>query len=170
MIVFLFCSFLTIFAAILATFLSDIRKAVLALWITGLGAGGLFLSVGAELLAVVQWIVSTLVAISFIFYAVMFGEYGMPDLRPKPKRYTSLGVSVLLGAAFAWVIWLGAHQLPGATLIEPILPENTTAQSMLALGKSIAEEHLLSLEILGLTLFLVIVGSGVIARPEGSEQ
>jgi NADH:ubiquinone oxidoreductase subunit 6 (subunit J) len=39
-----------------------------------------------------------------------------------------------------------------------------------SLGKVIVENHIVSLEVLGLTLFLVLVGGGVVARPEATEK
>ena len=38
------------------------------------------------------------------------------------------------------------------------------------LGKSLVQDHLLSLEILALTLFVVVIGSGVVARPEVKDE
>src|SRR5688500_17716981 len=69
----------TLAAALMATFVGHMRRAILALWVAGLGVGGMYLTVGAEFLAIIQWIVSTLVTISFVFFAVMFGEYNSPS-------------------------------------------------------------------------------------------
>ena len=51
-----------------------------------MSAGALFLSYGAEYLAVVQWLVGTLVAISFLVYASLFGGYTSLDARPKREK------------------------------------------------------------------------------------
>jgi NADH:ubiquinone oxidoreductase subunit 6 (subunit J) len=37
-----------------------------------------------------------------------------------------------------------------------------------SLGKVMVENHIISLEVLALTLFLILVGGGVVARPESS--
>jgi NADH:ubiquinone oxidoreductase subunit 6 (subunit J) len=156
---------LTVAAAVLATFVSDVRRAVIALWLCGLGMGGIFLSVGAELLAITQWIVSTLVVISFIFYAVMFGEFGVSDERPLKARLQGLVMPLIAGAAFAAAAWIGAGMLHGdVTAIEA--PTTTSGSPTAEVGRRLTEENWLSLEVLGLTLFLVIVGSGIVARPE----
>jgi NADH:ubiquinone oxidoreductase subunit 6 (subunit J) len=158
-VIFWICGILATGAAIMAAFLGDVRRAVLALWITGLAVGGVYLGLGAELLAVVQWIVSTVVAISFIFYAVMFGEYGLGDERPPLRRAFTAVLPMLLGLAFMGVVWLGTQDLAA--------PEAGAGGPGLArLGQLLMQEHFISLEVLGLTLFLMIVGSGVIARPE----
>ena len=160
------CSAITLGAAIVATFSRDGRRAALSLWITGLGAGGLYLSLGAELLAIVQWIVSTLVAISFIFYAVMFGEYGEPAAAVEEsilKKGSKLVMQLALGVTFGLTIWYATRDSQSQSM--PLLPEEP--KGMMELGKSLVGDHLLSLEVLALTLFLVLVGAGSTARPEG---
>jgi NADH-quinone oxidoreductase subunit J len=163
--VFWICSGLTLAAGLSATLFSDLRRAVLALWIAGLGVGGIYLSLHAEVLAVIQWIVSTLVAISFGFYGVMFGEYGIDDRRPWKRKLLSFVLPVLLGAAFCFTIWSGTSQYEGVLEQSP-----SAAQNVFSIGRVLTENYLLPLEVLGLMLFLVIVGSGVIARPDEPES
>lgn len=64
---------LTLGAALMATFAFNIKRAILALWVVGLGVGAVYLTVGAEFLAIIQCMVSTLVTISLVFFSVMFG-------------------------------------------------------------------------------------------------
>ena len=157
---------ITVGAAFLASFVSDIRRAVLALWVAGLGVGAIYLTLGAEVLAIVQWIVSTLVAISFIFFSVMFGEYGQREIQIAfDRRLVKTGMAVLLGLGFAWVIWFGARHLPSDQY-----SQSMEGSDMAALGKTLTNQHLLSLEVLALTLFLVLIGGGVIARPERQKE
>ena len=103
---------LTLAAVLVATFVGDIRRAVLALWVAGLGVGAVYLTLGAEVLAVVQWIVSTLVAISFIFFSAMFGEYGPGEGLKLDGRMLKSALGVLAGAGFAWAIRVGGVDLP----------------------------------------------------------
>ena len=162
--IFVLCAVITIAGAVAATFMDDVRRAILALWISGLGVGGLFLSSGAEMLAIIQWIISTLGVLSFIFYSVMFGEYHLKDTRPLKPKLISVILPVLGGSAFTALIWTGTRDLPR-------LSEGVAGpQDMAALGKLLTENHLVSLEVLGLSLLLTIVGSGVIARTEGGGQ
>lgn len=160
-------------AAAVAAFVSDIRRATLALWVAGLAAGCIFLTIGAEALAVIQWVLSTLVAISFIFFSVMFGEYGQggADFKgwrtlpvAEKRRLLIAAGAVFMGFAFSWLVWRAAGPLPLDLLAVP-----TAGNDLQALGRVLTEEHLLSLEVLALTLFLVLVGGGVIARPESGE-
>ncbi|MBY0469896.1 NADH-quinone oxidoreductase subunit J [bacterium] len=194
------CGGIAVLGGVLATFMTDLRRAVLALWVCGLGVGGLYLSLGAELLAVIQWLLSTLIAIAFIFYAVMFGEFSTPEdaalgvsVTPEPekkKEWFRPVMPLIVGSAFAGMIWLGATHLPsmaqhGILFSDPHEIIETTktygpqtqetekksevAMGVQGLGRSLAEDHLLAVEILALLLFLVIVGSGVVARLEKPE-
>lgn len=163
MTVFWICSSIAVTAGAFAAFVGDLRRAVLSLWIASLAVGGVYLSLNAELLAVVQWIASTLVAISFMFYAVMFGEYGASEDGPVPRsrRMLPIILPLLLGVGFCGTLWVGASNFakakPGSGMFQ---------QSVSTIGTALAQDHMLSLEILALTLFIVIVGSGAIARPD----
>ncbi|MEO5969544.1 MAG: NADH-quinone oxidoreductase subunit J [Bdellovibrionia bacterium] len=152
---------ITLSAVLMATFVSHVRQAILALWVAGLGVGAMYLTVGAEFLAIIQWIVSTVVTISFVFFSVMFGEYNPPKPAAKGENILMVVLSLLLGAAFAAVIWLGSGGLPESALV----PAGAVTDLALV-GRKLTQENLLSLEVLALTLFLVLVGGGVIARSE----
>lgn len=163
------CTLITIAGALSASFASDVRRAVLSLWIAGLGLGGLYLMMGAELLAMIQWIISTLVSIAFIFHSVLFGEYGgsAPAPASKAARAQKLVTSCLAGLAFGAVIWFATRDLA----LETGMPEGFQgAGDLFSLGKAISEQHMLAFEIFGLTLFLVVIGAGVIARPEDGKS
>lgn len=162
-----------------AALVENMRTATLSLWIASLAVGGVYLTLGAEALAIVQWIVSTLAAISFIFFAAMFGEY---DRATSEERVSSsggpwmarlqsisraqivaFGLSAVIGIAFVLVVWQGSADLPEGTLA---IPDKNN--DLIALGRVLIDHHLLSLEVLATTLFLVLVGGGIIARPEAS--
>lgn len=158
-------------SAAFATFWSDVKGAVLALWACGLATGGLFLSMGAELLAVVQWIVCTVVAITFVFYSITFGEYGVRDTRKLGARLVTAILPVILGAGFALVLWAGMSPLEGVPqgfdLSAGVSGQILSTQE---LGRSFVHDHFLAVELLALLLFVVIVGAGVIARPDEQEK
>jgi NADH:ubiquinone oxidoreductase subunit 6 (subunit J) len=158
---------ITISAVLMATFVSNIRQAILALWVAGLGVGAMYLTVGAEFLAVIQWIVSTLVTISFIFFSVMFGEYNSVKTPLKGENIVLIVLALSLGAVFTAVIWVGSQGLPEITFQISGSPAD-----LALIGRKLTQENFLSLEVLALTLFLVLVGGGVIARSEkrGTEQ
>src|ERR1700761_6658818 len=88
---------ITLSAVLLATFVNQMRRAILALWVAGLGIGALYLTIGAEFLAIIQWIVSTLVTISFVFFAVMFGEFNSVQSKKQGTGYVLRILCILLG-------------------------------------------------------------------------
>lgn len=156
---------ITLSAVLMATFEKQMRRAILALWVAGIGVGAMYLTIGAEFLAIIQWIVSTLVTISFVFFAVMFGEYHSPSTKStKSAKFITI-LSVFLGCAFASVVWLGSKELP-----EISLALTKEGGDLSSIGKILTQDNLLSLEVLALTLFLVLVGGGVVARSEGSDS
>jgi NADH:ubiquinone oxidoreductase subunit 6 (subunit J) len=159
-------------AALTATLVQGMRRAILALWIAGIATGCIFLTVGAETLAVIQWIISTLIAIALFFFAVMFGEYESNQnetrtLREMLNRKTIVSalIATVIGAAFAFIIYLGASDLSGGEA-----PVAAAGNDLASLGKVMVENHIISLEVLALTLFLILVGGGVVARPESSDD
>jgi len=154
---------------VLATFLSDLRRAALALWVSGLAIGGLYLALGAEVLAIVQWILSTLGTMSFLFHSVMFGEYGTQAAPARGRGWISAIGPLLAGGAFGWIVLLGFGQFSEKMNLG-FWAEAVPIQGLAEMGSSLSGKHLLSVEILGLTLFLVIVGVGVIARAEPTSR
>lgn len=155
-------------AVLLATFLRQMKGAILALWVAGLGVGAMYLNIGAELLAIIQWIISTLVTISFVFFAVMFGEYNTVEPKANRSRLLMTLMGVLLGAGFALTVWLGTSSLSTNLLSE--IGQNVAKSDLNLIGQTLTQENLLSVEVMGLTLFLVLVGGGVVARAERGES
>src|SRR5690349_20130441 len=139
---------ITLSAVLMVTFETHTRRAILARWVAGVGVGAMYLTVGAEFLAVIQRIVSTLVAISFFFFSVMFGEYHAPVPRGGVRGRLFIILSLILGGSFAAVIGIGSGGLPESTL-NLVLQDADLA----TLGRRQTDDHLLSLEILALSLF-----------------
>ncbi len=156
---------ITLAAVLMATFVGHMRVAILALWVAGLGIGAVYLTLGAEFLAIVQWIVSTLVTISFLFFAVMFGEYHPPAAKRNSKTLFVQIVSLVLGCIFTICIALISRNLPSGPQTE-----FADGSDLRLVGRVLTQENLLSLEVLALTLFLVLVGGGVVARSEGGDS
>ncbi len=156
---------ITLAAVFMATFVAHIRVAILALWVAGLGIGAVYLTLGAEFLAIVQWIVSTLVTISFLFFAVMFGEYDPPEVKKTGKTLFVQMISMVLGCVFAILLGLMSRSLPSGPQTE-----FADGSDLKILGRILSQENLLSLEVLALTLFLVLVGGGVVARSEEGDS
>jgi len=155
---FWFFSGLVIFSAVVATLARSLRIAGFSLWICGLGVGGIYLSLGAEFIAIFQWIVATLTGLMFVFYSILLGG------REQSISWTKFLLVVGLGVTFLWITWLCVQTVPAWE--SPLFK----SEGLVALGERLIQEHLLPLEILAITLFLTIVGSGVIARPESDDD
>src|ERR1700756_4739407 len=108
---------ITLSAVLMATFVNHTRRAILSLWVAGLGVGAMYLTIGAEFLAIIQWIVSTLVTISFIFFAVMFGEYNLPTPRGVGNSLVLTFLSLFVGAGFTAAIWTGGREFPESAFV-----------------------------------------------------
>ncbi len=160
---------MTLAAVLMATLESQLKRAILVLWAASIGVGALYLTVGAEFLAVIQWIVATVVAIAFTFFSVLFGEYHpvQPPVSSsnKQRRTLRVGLAMCLGVVFAIIIGIGSQDLMSDQ-------RNLVVQEshLGVLGKKLTQDHILSLEVLALTLFLVLVGGGVIVRSEGDDS
>lgn len=150
-------------AALLAALLPDVRRAALSLWIAGLAAGGIYLSIGAEALAIIQWVLSTLVAVAIVFFSVMFGEYRGEDRVWKLSRkdWLFMGLSALGGCVFLAALYLAVD---GPDFAQLSLPE--TGGDLASLGRVLSEKHMISLEVVALSLFMVLIGGSLMARPE----
>jgi len=161
---------LTLISAAVASFSSAERRSITALWFASIGVGGIYLSLGAEMLAIVQWIVATLSAVAFHFFASLFGE----ERESRPR--SQLLVPVLGGASLLAILLIGAlsggPESISAFSLGPIaesVANPPSGQRAVDLGYRLIGDHLVSLEILGLCLFISILGAGVISRPDAVE-
>jgi NADH-quinone oxidoreductase subunit J len=165
MMVWIFSAIILV-SALSAVLATNVRTSALALWLTSLAVGGIYLTVGAEELAIIQWIVATLIAISFSFFSAMFDEQEGFHLESR-KRIAFLSLALLVGATFVAIVFLGWFSHPVGSFELPSV--GAGGNDILALGRTLTEKHLLSLEVLAVTLFVVLIGGGVIARPEKPE-
>lgn len=155
-------SALTVLAAVGAVILSDMRKVIVASWVASMSAGALFLSYGAEYLAIVQWLVGTLVAISFLVYASLFGGYASVDARSKREKIFDGIPAAVIGLSFFAIVTVAA-------LGKDVVAEGSAAD-LAAMGQSLTSKHVISLELIAFLLLAVLVGAGVIGRAESPES
>lgn len=146
----------------IAAWAQNKRTAILALWMVGVWIGAAFLSVGAEFLALVQWISSTVIVLSFVFFALMFGEFEAPKAPAKGGVPWILAVPV----AASWLTLIGV----AASGLGSDLAAESTAQPLVEMGRQLLSEHWVAIEVLGILLFLSIVGAGVVARPDQADD
>ena len=159
-----FFSVLAVLSAGCAVLFSDTRKVIIASWVAAMSVGAIFLACGAEFLAFVQWITGTLVTISFVVYATLFGEYGPIDSRPMKEKVFDAIPAILAGVAFFGMVVLAMSGLSGSSAAASAAA--APANDLVAVGKNLAERHLLSLELVAFMLLALLIGAGVISRGE----
>lgn len=168
-------------SALAVAILKNSRKSIVALWLTGLATGSLMLKMGAEVLALVQWMSSTVLAITLIYFANLFGEFHLGQKTKGESKEQSLAgeETALKGTSQKYKWSLGAV---GAVSLLPFflkgiqqgkLPdeflrmENT---DLFALGAEMVRSHLLAVEVVGMLLLLAVVGGGILARSAQNDE
>lgn len=155
-------------SALMAIVFTDTRRIILSSWFTSMFVGALFLSAGVEYLAVVQWIVGTLVAIVCLIFATMFGEYGQVDFRPVRERVFDFLPAFFIGASFFGMILVAVRGISEGVTEPGISVAPAAPNDLLAVGRALGEQHLLALELVAFLLLAVVVGIGVISRADES--
>jgi NADH:ubiquinone oxidoreductase subunit 6 (subunit J) len=161
MIAIIVLSTLVIASALIAALSKDSRHVVLGLWVCGMSVGGIFLSFGAEVLAMVQWIIATLGGISLLMASSMCGELG--EKVPSPVNKFDLLQAIIVGIGMTAVFGVALFRFQPEI---GVLPQS--GQDLQALGQLLTEKHSISLNLLAVTLLLVLVGGGVLSRAEES--
>ena len=132
-----------------------LRSAAWFLWVCGMSVGGVFLSFGAEYLAVVQWTLSTLAALSFLFYSVLFGEE-----KKSERTWSWSAVAFAAGLGFVVIAVTALRDLPGSAR------SANSVISLSAVGRALISDDFLALKVLVVALLVVTVGAGILSRPE----
>ncbi len=135
-----------------------VRKAwvqSLGLWAVGFGLGLLFLSQGAEVLALALWISSAVVAALFFVFSYLMGAQ-----EPGRDRFRGLAAFAVSGTwlALAWCAF-GFKNLGGWGDLRAI-------EEHRAFGLEVARSYPLEWVIAILGCVWAIVGSGLVVRPE----
>ena len=173
---------IAVLASGLATLVKDMRRAALAVWVAGLGVGAVEMALGAEVLAVTQWILSSLALVVFVLFAVTFGEYqvstkvpatrtdseGMPAIEGRLWRWARQAGPALLGLAFTGVVYYGYYPLEkraGRPWIS-VVGDPIQGTDLGAMAASLLRENFVALQIVAVLLLLVVVGAGMVSRLE----
>ncbi len=141
-----------------AALATSIKRSILFLWLCGLMLGACYLTIGAEFMAVVQWILSTLLYHTFVFYSQMFrGDYRTPD-------WVKLGLSTVISTVMLTGVYFGLRDAPLT------FESQRDGQSLSMIGNYLLSDQLISIELISLSLFLVIVGVGVLGKRQGDHD
>ena len=142
-----------------AAVVTRLRVALVCLWGASLCVSGLFLGMGAEFLALALALLSTLVATVLVFHTELFGR------RERVPNWLVALVAFLLGDVFVVIVWASVQDVAGGWTIEDG-PRATLSD----IGLSIVNEQFLSAQLMAIILLTVIVGLGVISRPEVKKE
>lgn len=173
---------IAVIASGVATTVRDMRRAALAVWVAGLGVGSVEMSLGAEVLAVTQWVLSSVALVVFVLFAVTFGEYGlakkesskphsvegMPAIEGRLWRWARLSGPVLLGLAFTGIIYYGYLPLEKKAgrswFASPV--EAVRGTDLVAVATSLLRENFVAVQMVAVLLLLAVVGAGMVSRLE----
>lgn len=151
---------LGILAAISAVTMKNLFHSGLALAGVLISVAGIYLSVGAEFLAMVQILVYVGAIMTLVIYAIMLTEkLGAQSVQKKntqsiPAAAACAAFVGLLGLIYLRAVW---------PLRQNISAERFASRS---LGEKLMTEYLLPFEVLGVLLFAVLIGAIVIARKD----
>ena len=150
--------------AAIAVFSRSFRTSTLSVWGSGMLLGFIFLYLGSEILALGQWMFSTLTAFSFLVHGLLFGD--LLDQNPKTKvAWRSIIMPSLGAIAFALIIGIGIDDFEQWNF--ELAPEVFALKDF---GKNLIEQHTLALIALAIQLVLATVGVGVVARADWIAQ
>ena len=138
-----------------------------ALWLAAMliGVAGLFLTLGAEFLAVIQVIIYAGAVVSLILFAIMFAQHRGSEPKPGSNRARG-GLLALLFVLILSALLSGVGPWR-------VLPEGR--EGFLELGRTIFKDYLLPFEVLSVLLLAALVGAVFLAKRErlvaaGSER
>lgn len=153
-------------AVMIVVFSTQIRAVILCLWLTGLAIGGVYTLMGAEMLGFIQMITASLTGASLFFFSMIFGEKIENDESPKFQKIFHR-LAVLAGSAmYSFVLGLGFQSLTRQQLPDDL---QFKVVDMNLLGGKLTHDYILSFQIIVLTFFIILIGGGVLARPEKAE-
>ncbi len=122
------------------------------LWLSGLALGCTYLSIGSDFLAFIQVLLVTVSGVLYFFFGFLHSHQSRAV---EPRKFI---VSLLLGLVFLALLGFG---FSGHALFS-VLPNSNLG--LVQLGQYLVGHQFLSLELMGILLFVVIIGVGVLAR------
>lgn len=132
------------------------RTAIVALWFGQFGAGALLLACGSETVALLVWMVATIVAAISFLHADVVGDPPAPAPKGAAASAARLVFPGLVSTGvgvMSWLLLAGLVEGPGSGSTPASAPG---VQS---------EERFLLLELLALLALAAAIGAGVISRP-----
>lgn len=133
-----------------------------ALWLAAMliGVAGLFLTLGAEFLAVIQVIIYAGAVVSLILFAIMFAQHRGSRYSDPSPQVTNRARGGLLAALLVLILFV---------LLLGVAPWRVPPQGregFLELGQAIFKDYLLPFEVLSVLLLAALVGAVFLAKRE----
>jgi hypothetical protein len=137
----------------------EARHAIISLWLGQLAGGALILDAGAEALAVLLWISSTLVAGVYFLHADVFAGQAEPEGASIARAVAAKAFPASASIGVGVVVW---------ALLEHAVPMSGTAR---AAGPLVdMDERFVLAEIIAGLALAATVASGVITRASRARQ
>ncbi len=165
LVFFYFLATLTVGGAVAVVALPSPLYSVLSLIVTFLGLAGLYLSLNAQFMAVVQVIVYAGAIMTLFLFVVMLINLGREERQPLRLPVQKLVGTIVGLAIFASLlkVFVSTPLLTGAKGLFP--PSRVDAiGNVQVVGKLLLTQYLLPFQAMGVLLFVGIVGAVVLVR------
>jgi len=156
-IIFYLFGFLSVLLGVFAALSTSIKNAAFYLWLCGLSLGVTFLVAMSEFVALAQWLVSSLIYLTFVFHTQKSEDASFLS------DWVKQGLSGFIGFLFILGLYFGLKDSVSRIRLGDDLI------SVYELGHYILSDQLLSVEVLSLSFFLVVVGIGVLGKRKDSK-
>ena len=157
-----FASLAILGSAVAVCFAGEPRRAVISLWVGQLASGAVLLSAGAETLAVLLWVASTLVAAVYFFHADLLGGAVTVGMRGHGRAIAMKSFHAIASLGVGIVVWW-LLELAGAGSGSVGSPAQTR-------GPADFDESFVMVELLAGVALAAAVAMGVITRAGGVER
>jgi len=157
--VFYLLAAVTVGSALGVAFANSIVYSAFALMGTLLGVAAMFVLLGADFLGVVQLLVYVGGILVLTLFAVML-THRISDVNVSNRAVGRLPALVLVGIAFAWMLWAAGRA--AWVVKDPGAPAPTTY----GIGNAFLTTYVLPFEIASIVLLAALIGAIVVSRKE----
>lgn len=154
-------SAVTLISALMVAVVRDLIHAVLFLILSFIGAAGLYLTLSADFVAVVQVLIYAGAISVLMLFAILLTPRSARDNAAVPFKAPLSVVAGLVGAVIVFV----ALQTDWSTVEEDRF-ETTAA----AIGRALLDPYVLALEVAALLLVVAMIGAIMLVRPADEEE
>jgi NADH-quinone oxidoreductase subunit J len=153
---------LTLGSALMIAMVRDLVHAVLFLILSFIGVAGLYITLSADFVAVVQVLIyAGAISVLMLFAILLTPQSGRDNAAVSFKAPLSL-LAGLVGAVIVFV----AFQTEWATVNEDPRFETTAAE----IGRALLEPYVLVFEVAAVVLLVAMVGAIILVRPSAGES